>query len=138
MKIFVTGASGWIGSAVVPELIDNGHQVIGLARSNESARKLQSAGAEVIRGTIDDIDLLKDVAASSDGVIHLAFKHDIAFSGNFAGAASADRQPLKLLAKHSPDPTNHLPSHLAYCSLPSQGKWQLKRMVLSQPKKAPA
>ena len=95
MKIFVTGASGWIGSAVVPELISNGHQVIGLARSDESAEKLKSAGAEVVRGTIDDIDVLKNTAATSDGVIHLAFKHGLAFSGDFEGAAFADRQAVE-------------------------------------------
>ncbi|MFE4368127.1 SDR family oxidoreductase [Streptomyces sp. NPDC056835] len=92
MRIFVTGASGWIGSAVVPELIDAGHGVVGLARSDASAAALTAAGAEVVRGTVDDLDVLRDAAAASDGAIHLAFKHDIAFSGDFQGAAEADRR----------------------------------------------
>jgi nucleoside-diphosphate-sugar epimerase len=91
MKIFVTGASGWIGSAVVPELLEAGHQVTGLARSDASAQALAKAGAEVERGTIDDVDVLVKAATAADGVIHLAFKHDIAFTGDFEGAANADR-----------------------------------------------
>ncbi|MFG2926036.1 SDR family oxidoreductase [Streptomyces sp. NPDC048305] len=94
MRIFVTGASGWIGSAVVPELIDAGHQVVGLARSESSAAALTEAGAEVVRGTVDDLGVLREAAASADGVIHLAFKHDIAFSGDFRGAAEADRRAV--------------------------------------------
>ncbi|MBD0742252.1 SDR family oxidoreductase [Streptomyces sp. CBMA152] len=94
MRIFVTGASGWIGSAVVPELIGAGHQVVGLARSDASAAALTAAGAETVRGTIDDLDVLAEAAAASDGVIHLAFKHDIAFTGDFQGAAEADRRAV--------------------------------------------
>ena len=93
MRVFVTGASGWIGSAVVPELIGADHQVIGLARSDASAAALTAAGAKL--GTLDDLDSLRDAAAASDGVIHLAFKHDIAFSGNFQGAADADRRAVE-------------------------------------------
>ncbi len=96
MRVFVTGASGWIGSAVVPELLDAGHQVVGLARSDASAAALTRAGAEVHRGTIDDLDSLRAAAAASDGVIHLAFKHDIAFSGDFQGAADADRRIIEV------------------------------------------
>ncbi|WP_406445258.1 SDR family oxidoreductase [Streptomyces sp. NBC_00631] len=94
MRVFVTGASGWLGSAVVPELLDSGHQVVGLARSDASAATLTAAGADVVRGSVDDLDVLREAAASSDGVIHLAFKHDIAFSGGFRGAAEADRRAV--------------------------------------------
>jgi nucleoside-diphosphate-sugar epimerase len=94
MRIFVTGASGWIGSAVVPDLLEAGHQVTGLARSDASAEALAKAGADVERGTIDDLDVLAKTAAAADGVIHLAFKHDLAFTGDFEGAATADRSAI--------------------------------------------
>ena len=97
MRVFVTGASGWIGSAVVPELIDAGHQVVGLARSDDSAAALHATGAEVVRGTLDDRDVLRAAASASDGVIHLAFKHDIAFTGDFQGAVDADRAAIETL-----------------------------------------
>src|SRR6478672_3530404 len=94
MRIFVTGASGWIGSAVVPELIGAGHDVTGLARSDAAAAALTAAGVAVHRGTLDDLDGLRRAADASDGVIHLAFKHDIAFSGDFPAAAEADRRAI--------------------------------------------
>ncbi|MDA0165215.1 SDR family oxidoreductase [Solirubrobacter ginsenosidimutans] len=99
MRVFVTGASGWIGSAVVPELLGAGHEVVGLARSDASADTLEAAGAQVRRGSLDDLELLRSTAAESDGVIHLAFKHDIAFSGDFVGAADADRRAIEIFGE---------------------------------------
>ncbi|KAA9156181.1 SDR family oxidoreductase [Amycolatopsis acidicola] len=98
MRVFVTGASGWIGSAVVPELVKAGHEVTGLARSEASAEVVAAAGARVLRGTMDDLDVLRDAAAASDGVIHLAFKHDIAFTGNFREAAGSERRAVEAFA----------------------------------------
>ncbi len=97
MKIFVTGASGWIGSAVVPELLGAGHEVVGLARSDSSAKKLQEAGAIVRRGDLDDPEGLAEAAADSDGVIHLAFQHETAFGGDFATAGAADRRAVEAM-----------------------------------------
>jgi nucleoside-diphosphate-sugar epimerase len=76
MRIFVTGAPGFIGSELVPNLIQAGHQVLGLTRSEAGAVKLRAAGAEVLHGNIEDLDSLRNGAAKADGVIHLAFNHD--------------------------------------------------------------
>jgi nucleoside-diphosphate-sugar epimerase len=95
MRVFVTGASGWIGRGLVPDLLATGHQVTGLARSEAAAQALKSAGAEVRLGSLDDLDTLREAAAASDGVVHLAFKHDIAFAGDFAGATDADRRAIE-------------------------------------------
>jgi nucleoside-diphosphate-sugar epimerase len=97
MRIFVTGASGWIGSAVVPELLGAGHEVIGLARSEASALRLEAAGAMVHQGDVDDPDGLAKAAADSEGVIHLAFQHEVAWSGDFASAAAADRLAVEAM-----------------------------------------
>jgi nucleoside-diphosphate-sugar epimerase len=90
MRVFVTGASGHIASAVIPELLNNGHQVVGLARSDASAEAVAALGAEVRRGDLDDLDGLKAAATEADGVIHLAFKHEAMRTGDFMGAVSAD------------------------------------------------
>jgi nucleoside-diphosphate-sugar epimerase len=86
MRVFVTGASGHIGSAVVPELLGAGHQVVGLARSEAAAAALDARGAEVRRGDLDDLDGLQEAAGAADGVIHLAFKHDLNDLGRAAGS----------------------------------------------------
>jgi nucleoside-diphosphate-sugar epimerase len=99
MRVFVTGASGWIGRGLVPELIAAGHTVTGLARADAAARALRAAGAEVALGSLDDLDTLREAAVSSDGVVHLAFKHDIAFSGDFAGATAADRAAIEVFGE---------------------------------------
>jgi nucleoside-diphosphate-sugar epimerase len=104
MRIFVTGASGWIGSAVVPELISAGHEVLGLARSDASAQAVADMGAEVLRGGLDDIGVLRAGALDSDGVIHLAFvvpsmteaatRTDAMAIETFAASLAASGKPL--------------------------------------------
>ncbi len=94
MRIFVTGATGFIGSLVVKDLIAAGHQVIGVYRSDEKAPALAASGAEAYRGSIDDPDGLKAGAARSDGVIHLAFNHDFS---KFAANCETDRRVIEAL-----------------------------------------
>ena len=95
MRIFVTGASGWIGSAVVLELITGGHQVLGLARSDASAKAVTDMGAKVLRGDLNETDVLRAGARNSDGVIHLAFEHGLA---SFEAAAQTDARAIGTFA----------------------------------------
>jgi nucleoside-diphosphate-sugar epimerase len=99
VRVFVTGASGWIGSALVPELLSGGHLVVGLARSDAAASRLRALGAEVQRGDLGDLETLGAAARAADGVVHLAFNHDTAFSGGFAGAADLDRRAVETLGE---------------------------------------
>jgi nucleoside-diphosphate-sugar epimerase len=97
MRVFVTGASGHIASAVVPELVRNGHQVVGLARSDASAQAVAGFGAEVRHGDLDDLEGLKSAAAAAEGVIHLAFKHEALLTGDFLSAVEADLAATKAM-----------------------------------------
>lgn len=96
MKVFVTGASGYVGSAVVRELISAGHQVIGLARSEASAKIISDAGAEVLLGNLEDLEVLKKGATQADGIIHTAFIHDFS---QYQKAGEVDRSAINAMGE---------------------------------------
>ncbi|MBH8571128.1 SDR family oxidoreductase [Microvirga sp. STS02] len=96
MRVFVTGASGFVGSAIVQELLGAGHRVLGLARSEESAQVLSAAGAEVHRGSLDDLGSLQRGAAAADGVIHTAYNHNFV---EYEAAGQTDRRAIEALGK---------------------------------------
>jgi nucleoside-diphosphate-sugar epimerase len=96
MHVFVTGATGHIGSALVTELLETGHQVTGLARSDKATAILTAAGARARQGDLDDLDGLRDAAAAADGVIHLAFSHDF---NDYAGAAETDLRAVETMGE---------------------------------------
>jgi nucleoside-diphosphate-sugar epimerase len=98
MRVFVTGASGHIASAVIPELVSAGHAVTGLARSDRSAAAVRSLGADVRRGDLDDLEGLSTAVREADGVIHLAFKHEEMRSGDLVSAIAADLRAIEAMA----------------------------------------
>jgi len=96
MRVFLTGATGWVGSVVVDELLGAGHQVLGLSRSEEKAERLSAKGAEVLRGTLDDLDQLAEAADNADAVIHTAFGHDFS---KFAENSDQEQRAIEAMGE---------------------------------------
>jgi nucleoside-diphosphate-sugar epimerase len=96
MRVFITGAAGFIGTATTKELISNGHRVVGLARSDENAKALKELGAEVLRGSLEDLDSLRKGAKETDGTIHLAFIHDFS---KFAENGQIDKRAIEAMGQ---------------------------------------
>ncbi|RRR98245.1 SDR family oxidoreductase [Glycomyces terrestris] len=99
MRVFITGGSGWIGAAAVTELLAAGHRLTGLARSDAAAARLDAAGVQARRGSLADLDVLREEAQAADAVVHLAFDHGIAFTGGFDDAVAADRAAVEALGE---------------------------------------
>ncbi|EPQ50868.1 NAD P-binding protein [Gloeophyllum trabeum ATCC 11539] len=97
MKVFVTGAAGHVGSALIPKLVASGHQVTGLIRSPSSIAKLESLGAKPVQGDLTDLETIAKASKDADIVVHLAFDHGMAFGGDFAGACEKDRKVIEAI-----------------------------------------
>jgi len=137
MRVFVTGASGHVGSAVVPELLKAGHRVVALARTDAAAVALEKTGSEVWRGDLGDAEGLARAASEADGVIHLAYRHDLAFSGSpdgFAEAARVDLEVTRVLGRALAGTGKPLvtTAGTAMFALHGESRWVTEDVVLPQ------